>query len=80
MPQALRLSKRQSIAGSSAGGALVIKATSSSLRPWVWRKSRAAWLAKGKPTSSGLIRAVRMTRLSARPLLISRVRAWVEVE
>src|SRR5713101_5178804 len=79
MPQAFRLSCSQSIAGSTETGALVIKATSSSLRPWVWRKSRAAWLAKGKPTSSGLTGAVRMARLSERPLLISWVRAWVSV-
>jgi len=59
------------MAGNSATGALVIKATCSSLRPWVWRKSRAAWLAKGNPASSGRIGAVRMTRLSERPLLIS---------
>jgi len=57
----------------------VIRATASSLRPWVWRKSRATWLAKGKPTSSGVTGAVRITRFSARPLLISWVRAWVVV-
>lgn len=79
MPQAFRLSRSQSIAGRSEAGALVIKATISSLRPWVWRKSRAAWLAKGNPASSGLIGAVRMTRFSERPLLISWVRAWVAV-
>jgi hypothetical protein len=77
MPQPFRLSSNQSIAGSSETGALVINATSSSLRPWVWRNSRAAWRAKGKPTSSGLTGAVRMTRFSGRPLLISCVRAWV---
>lgn len=79
MPQPIRLSHSQSIAGSSETGALVIKATSSSLRPCVWRNSRAAWRAKGNPTSSGLTGAVRMARLSVRPLLISWVRAWQEV-
>ncbi len=79
MPHPCRLSNSQSIAGSKETGALVIKANSSFLRPWVWRNSRAAWLAKGKPTSSGLTGAVRMARLSARPLLISWVRAWVDV-
>jgi hypothetical protein len=69
----------QSLARSREAGALVIRATSSFLRPWVCRNSRAAWLAKGKPTSSGLTGEVRMTRLSARPLLISRVQAWVLV-
>lgn len=79
MPQPLRLSWSQSIAGSTETGALVIKTTSSSLRPCVWRRRRAACLAIGNPTSSGLTGAVRMARLSVRPLLISRVRAWVEV-
>ena len=79
MPQPFRLSSNHSKAGSSETGALVIRATSSSLRPWVWRRRRAAWLAKGNPTSSGLTGAVRMTRFSARPLLISCVRAWVAV-
>src|SRR2546422_1219740 len=79
MPHPLRLSNSQSRGGRSESGALVSKATSSSLRPWVWRKSRAAWRAKGKPTSSGVTTALRMVRFSARPLLVSWVRAWVEV-
>ena len=71
MPQPWRLSASHRGAGSSEAEALVIKATFSSWRPVVWRTRRAAWRAKGKPTSSGLTGAVRMARFSARPLLIS---------
>jgi hypothetical protein len=42
VPHPCRLSSSQSIAGNRETGALVIKATSSFLRPWVWRNSRAA--------------------------------------
>src|SRR6266704_3390419 len=79
MPQPARFRRNHRWAFSSEGGALVIKATSSSFRPWVWRKSRAAWAAMGKPTSSALTAAVRITRFSARPLLSSCVRASVGV-
>src|SRR5438552_9529126 len=79
MPQPARFRRNHRWAFSSERGALVIKATSSSFRPWVWRKSRAAWAAMGKPTSSAVTAAVRITRFSARPLLSSCVRASVGV-
>ena len=61
------------------GSALVISATRSSLRPSVWRNSRAACSAKGKQTCSALTGAVTILRLSVRLLLISWVQAWVGV-
>src|SRR5208337_607308 len=65
----------QFIASSREGSALVISATSSSLRPSVWRNSRAACSANGKQTASALTVAVTILRLSLRPLLISCTRA-----
>src|SRR5208283_915511 len=63
------------MASSREGSALVISATSSSLRPSVWRNSRAACSANGKQTASALTVALTILRLSLRPLLISCARA-----
>jgi len=50
---------------------------SSSLRPSVWRNSRAACSANGKQTCSPVTGAVTILRLSLRLLLISCTRALV---
>src|SRR5271166_1054348 len=78
-PQGSRLRPNQVIASSREGSALVISATSSSLRPSVWRNSRAACSANGKQTASALTVALTILRLSLRPLLISCTRALVGV-
>src|SRR5271166_6585896 len=78
-PQCFRLRPNQVMASSREGSALVISATSSSLRPSVWRNSRAACSANGKQTASALTVAVTILRLSLRPLLISCTRALVGV-
>src|SRR5208337_77633 len=74
-----RLRPNQVMASSREGSALVISATSSSLRPSVWRNSRAACSANGKQTASALTVALTILRLSLRPLLISCTRALVGV-
>ena len=66
-PPALGVEVQPSLALSLWGGALEIKATSSSRRPWVCRRSRAACMARGKPTFSADTAAVRMPRFSSRP-------------
>src|SRR2546422_2006194 len=77
MPQPARLSLSHCMALRRWGGALVIKATSSSRRPLVCRSRRAAWRAIGKPMSSAATSAVEIARFSVRPLFFSKVRAWV---
>ena len=55
----------------------MISATSSSLRPSVWRNRRAACSANGKQTCSPVTGAVQILRLSLRLLLICSARALV---
>src|SRR5258707_13512846 len=80
MPQASRFRRNQFVASSREGSTLVISATSSSLRPSVWRNSRAACSANGKQTCSAVTGAVTILRLSLRLLLISCTRAFVGVD
>src|SRR5271166_1228586 len=80
MPQCSRFRRNQLGASSREGSRLVISATSSSLRPSVWRSSRAACSANGKQTCSPVTGAVQILRLSLRPLLISSTRALVGVD
>src|SRR5271165_2004389 len=68
------------VASSREGSRLVISATNSSLRPSVWRKSRAACSANGKRTCSPVTGTVQILRLSWRRLLISCTRALVGVD
>src|SRR5271165_1706845 len=79
MPQASRFRRNQFVASSRQGSTLVMSATSSSLRPSVWRNSRAACSANGKQTCSPVTGAVTILRLSLRLLLISCTRAFVGV-
>src|SRR5271166_3625505 len=79
-PQGSRFRPNQFIASSREGCALVISAASSSLRPSVWRNSRAACSANGKQTCSALTGAVTILRLSLRLLLISCTQALVGVD
>src|ERR1700688_4166405 len=80
MPQCSRFRRNQLVASSREGSRLVISATSSSLRPSVWRNSRAACSANGKPTCSPVTGAVQILRLSWRFLLICCTRALVGVD
>ena len=80
MPQASRFRRNQLVASSREGSRLVISATSSSLRPSVWRSNRAACSANGKQTCSPVTGAVQILRLSWRFLLISCTRALVGVD
>src|SRR5271165_868508 len=80
MPQGSRFRRNQLVASSREGSRLVISATNSSLRPSVWRKSRAACSANGKQTCSPVTGTVQILRLSWRRLLISCTRALVGVD
>ena len=78
MPQAARLQWSQSTAWRRSGGRLVTKATiSGCCRPTPSRRSSAAWAARGKLTSSGVMGALCSVRISVRLLLRSRLPARV---
>src|SRR5208283_404799 len=69
-PKPARLNSSHFWASSSAGSALVMRQTFSSLRPSAWRSSRAACAASGKQTCSGQTAWVRIERLTL-PLFFS---------
>ncbi len=71
MPQYWRLASSQAAASRAWAGRLVNRATVSGWRPVVARRKRAAWAAKGKPTSSAVTGRVTSVRVVVRPLFRS---------